>query len=56
MGRVLSHYCNVWVALIDKRHVHHTIAARYWADATVQSRAFCRITGLDFLHLSPQVT
>ena len=32
---------NVWLALIDKRHVHHAAASRYWADASVQSRAFC---------------
>lgn len=46
---------NIWLALIDKRHIHHTIAARYWADATVQSRAFCRITANGFLRLSTQV-
>jgi hypothetical protein len=42
---------NVWLALIDKRHVHHPVASRYWADATVQSRAFCRVTANGFLRL-----
>ncbi len=32
---------NVWLALIDKRHVHHGATSLYWADASVQSRAFC---------------
>lgn len=45
---------NVWLALIDKRHVHHLAASRYWADATVQSRAFCRVTANGFLRLSTQ--
>lgn len=45
---------NVWLALIDKRHVHHAAASRYWADATVQSRAFCRITANGFLRLCTQ--
>lgn len=43
---------NVWLALVDKRHVHHPVAARYWSDATVESRAFCRITANGFLRLS----
>jgi toxin-antitoxin system PIN domain toxin len=42
---------NVWMALVDKRHVHHALAAHYWADATVQSRAFCRVTANGFLRL-----
>ncbi len=43
---------NVWLALIDKRHVHHLAASQYWADTTVQTRAFCRITANGFLRLS----
>jgi len=43
---------NVWLALVDKRHVHHPVAARYWSDASVQNRAFCRITANGFLRLS----
>ncbi len=45
---------NDWLALIDKRPVHHLTASRYWADATVQSRAFCRVTANGFLRLSTQ--
>ncbi len=43
---------NVWLALIDQRHIHHTLASRYWNDVTVQSRGFCRITANGFLRLS----
>jgi toxin-antitoxin system PIN domain toxin len=43
---------NVWLALVDKRHVHHPSASRYWADVTVQSRSFCRVTANGFLRLS----
>ena len=42
---------NVWLALVDKRHVHHLAASRYWADASVQYRAFCRVTANGFLRL-----
>lgn len=45
---------NVWLALIDKRHVHHLAASHYWADTTVRSRAFCRITANGFLRLCTQ--
>ncbi len=45
---------NVWLALIDKRHVHHLAASHYWADAAVHSRAFCRVTANGFLRLSTQ--
>ena len=45
---------NVWLALIDKRHVHHEVASRYWADAAVQTRGFCRVTANGFLRLSTQ--
>ncbi len=45
---------NVWLALTDKRHVHHAVASHYWADTSVQSRAFCRITANGFLRLSTQ--
>jgi len=43
---------NVWLALIDQRHIHHALASRYWSDATVQNRGFCRITANGFLRLS----
>jgi toxin-antitoxin system PIN domain toxin len=43
---------NVWLALIDQRHVHHALVARYWNDDTVRSRAFCRMTANALLRLS----
>jgi len=43
---------NVWLALVDKRHVNHPAASRYWANATVPGRAFCRVTANGFLRLS----
>lgn len=43
---------NIWLALIDKRHLHHELASSYWADPAVQSRSFCRITANGFLRLS----
>ena len=43
---------NVWLALIDIRHVHHEAACLYWDDASVQSRAFCRVTANGFLRVS----
>lgn len=43
---------NVWLALVDKRHTHHAVAARYWADTGVNTRAFCRVTSNAFLRLS----
>jgi predicted nucleic acid-binding protein len=45
---------NVWLALIDKRHIHHLVASQYWADSSVQSRAFCRVTANGFLRLCTQ--
>ena len=45
---------NIWLALVDKRHVHHVLASNYWADPAVQSRGFCRITANGFLRLSTQ--
>ena len=42
---------NVWLALIDKRHIHHSIASRYWANPDVRTRAFCRVTANGFLRL-----
>ncbi len=42
---------NVWLALIDQRHVHHSAASRYWAEAGTQSLAFCRVTANGFLRL-----
>lgn len=43
---------NVWLALVDKRHVHHVAAKRYWEEDIPKTLAFCRITMLGFLRLS----
>lgn len=43
---------NVWLALIDKRHVHHLAAARYWEQDAAKELAFCRVTMMGFLRLS----
>jgi toxin-antitoxin system PIN domain toxin len=45
---------NVWLALVDKRHIHHPVARQYWEDTSVQNRAFCRITANGFLRWSTQ--
>jgi toxin-antitoxin system PIN domain toxin len=43
---------NVWLALVDKRHVHHQAASHYWETRASESLAFCRVTAMGFLRLS----
>jgi toxin-antitoxin system PIN domain toxin len=43
---------NLWLALVDKRHVHHPVAKAYWSQNGVTQFAFCRITMLGLLRLS----
>lgn len=43
---------NVWVALVDKRHIHHPLAKAYWSQNWANQFAFCRTTMLGFLRLS----
>ena len=43
---------NVWLALVDKRHVLHPAASRYWETQASETLAFCRVTALGFLRLS----
>jgi toxin-antitoxin system PIN domain toxin len=43
---------NLWVALVDKRHVHHPLAQTYWSQNGSTQFAFCRITMLGFLRLA----
>jgi uncharacterized protein len=43
---------NVWLALVDKRHVQHQAASQYWEEQAAGSMAFCRVTALGFLRLS----
>jgi toxin-antitoxin system PIN domain toxin len=45
---------NVWLALVDKRHVHHLAASQYWQKDAAETLAFCRVTMLGFLRLSTQ--
>jgi toxin-antitoxin system PIN domain toxin len=43
---------NVWIALTYEGHVHHAIAARWFANVGDESRVcFCRITQLSLLRL-----
>ncbi len=43
---------NVWLALLNSQHAHHSAAAAYWQSASIQRIAFCRITMLGLLRLS----
>lgn len=43
---------NVWLALVDENHSHHSAARRYWQDLSAPEIAFCRVTMLAFLRLS----
>jgi toxin-antitoxin system PIN domain toxin len=43
---------NLWLALVDKRHVHHSLAQAYWSQSGANQFAFCRITMLGFLRLT----
>lgn len=45
---------NVWLALVDKRHVHHLVASQYWQKDAAEKLAFCRVTMMGFLRLSMQ--
>jgi toxin-antitoxin system PIN domain toxin len=43
---------NVWIALTYQGHIHHAVAARWFADIGDESRlCFCRITQLSLLRL-----
>jgi len=43
---------NVWIALTAERHIHHAVAARWFANLGEDSRlCFCRITQLSLLRL-----
>ncbi len=43
---------NVWLALADENHIHHTAAQRYWQHQAAPAVAFCRISMLGFLRLA----
>lgn len=42
---------NLWLALVDKRHVHHSLAHDYWSKSGGKQIAFCRITMMGFLRV-----
>lgn len=42
---------NLWLALVDKRHVHHSLANEYWGKSGANQFAFCRITMMGFLRV-----
>jgi uncharacterized protein len=42
---------NLWLALVDQRHVHHHQAKVYWGQQSASQIAFCRLTMLGFLRL-----
>ena len=42
---------NVWLALADARHVHHSAALHYWEKEAAELTVFCRVTMLGFLRL-----
>ncbi len=43
---------NVWLALADENHDHHSKAIDYWQNESSSEIAFCRVTALGFLRLS----
>jgi len=45
---------NVWLALTDARHVHHSAARQYWENEASEMVVFCRVTMLGFLRLITQ--
>lgn len=47
---------NVWLALLNERHVHHSAAVGYWEDSAAPRIFFCRITLLGVLRLSTNKT
>ena len=45
---------NVWLALVDQNHLHHSPAANYWEDIADTQVGFTRVTMMGFLRLSTQ--
>ena len=43
---------NLWVALVDQRHVHHSLAQGYWNQNGSTQFAFCRVTMMGFLRVA----
>ena len=47
---------NVWLALLNEQHVHHSLAVDYWEGNAVSRIFLCRITMLGVLRLSTHKT
>ncbi|MBP6782551.1 MAG: PIN domain-containing protein [Verrucomicrobiales bacterium] len=45
---------NVWLALVDQNHFHHSAAARYWENDAHTQIAFTRVSMMGLLRLSTQ--
>src|SRR3712207_4096745 len=45
---------NVWLALVDRYHAHHTRATRYWRAESAPRIAFCGVTLIGLLRLATQ--
>ena len=43
---------NVWLALLNRQHLHHGAARLYWEQAAARRIALCRVTMLGLLRLS----
>ncbi|MEX1116419.1 MAG: TA system VapC family ribonuclease toxin [Akkermansiaceae bacterium] len=42
---------NLWVAMADKRHIHHPLAQDYWSQNGGKQFAFCSTTRQGFLRI-----
>ena len=42
---------NLWLSLVDQRHLHHPVVRAYWSQNGDRQFAFCRVTMLGFLRL-----
>lgn len=51
MGAIDLPDLNLWLALADPDHAHHSRARRYWDTEAAPELAFCRVTMLGFLRL-----
>ena len=45
---------NVWLAITDERHAHHSAAVHYWKTHAAEMTVFCRVTMLGFLRIVTQ--
>jgi uncharacterized protein len=45
---------NVWLALVDQNHLHHSPAVNYWENIADTQIGFTRVSMMGFLRLSTQ--